>query len=98
MANIKVSELHAAGSELFQDSESFLNDLNDMDTTSVHGGEGANYVPYLQFGSKLLEYSVVGLGISTIASLAGSFSTTGTGIGGDIGTGTGTGVGGTITV
>ncbi len=29
MASIKISELRPAGSELFQDSESFLNELND---------------------------------------------------------------------
>lgn len=38
MASIKVSELRPTGSELFQDSESFLNELNDRDTTSVMGG------------------------------------------------------------
>ncbi|BAY08125.1 hypothetical protein [Calothrix sp. NIES-2098] len=92
MANIKVSELRPAGSEFFQDSESFLNDLNDMDTTSVHGGEGTNLVPYLQFGAKLLEYSVVGLGITTITSLVGTFSSTGTGIGSGSGSGGSTGV------
>ncbi len=29
MSSIKISELRPAGSELFQDSESFLNELND---------------------------------------------------------------------
>ncbi len=38
MASIKVSELRPTGSELFQDSESFLNELNDRDTTGVVGG------------------------------------------------------------
>jgi hypothetical protein len=31
MANIKISELRPAGSELFQDSESFLNELNERE-------------------------------------------------------------------
>jgi len=74
MANIKVSELRPAGSELFQDSESFLNDLTDMDTASVQGGEGTDLAPYLMYGEKFLEYGVVGYGISNIASLAKSFS------------------------
>ncbi|MGE5658249.1 MAG: hypothetical protein ACM37W_16725 [Actinomycetota bacterium] len=93
MANIKVSELHPAGSELFMDSESFLNDLTDMDTLSVQGGQGANFVPYIGFGSKLLEYGVVGYAINNLVSLAQTFSTTG-GVGGGTGGGTGGGVGG----
>jgi hypothetical protein len=67
MANIKVSELSSAGSELFMDSESFLQDLADTDVMSVHGGEGNGFQKYL-------EYGVVGLGINNIASLAKSFS------------------------
>jgi hypothetical protein len=39
MANITLSELHVAGSELFQDSESFLNELSDVDAI-VGGGYG----------------------------------------------------------
>jgi len=38
MASIKISELRPAGSELFQDSESFLNELNDQQELSVLGG------------------------------------------------------------
>jgi hypothetical protein len=40
MANITLSELHSVGSELFQDSESFLNEFSDVD--SISGGEGNN--------------------------------------------------------
>ncbi|MFM2062157.1 MAG: hypothetical protein RLZZ507_1827, partial [Cyanobacteriota bacterium] len=35
MASIQLSELNVAGSELFQDSESFLNEMNDVDTISI---------------------------------------------------------------
>ncbi|MEH2261275.1 hypothetical protein [Nostoc sp.] len=38
MASIKISELRPAGSELFQDSESFLNELNEKETLSLVGG------------------------------------------------------------
>ncbi|NEO71589.1 hypothetical protein [Moorena sp. SIO3H5] len=39
MSKIKISELHAAGSELFHDSESFLNELTDeQEIDSVLGG------------------------------------------------------------
>ena len=39
MAEIKLSELRPAGSELLQDSESFLNELNDRDLDNVVGGD-----------------------------------------------------------
>jgi len=38
MASIKLSELQVAGSELFQDSESFLNEMSDVNSISVYGG------------------------------------------------------------
>jgi hypothetical protein len=37
MASIKIFELRPAGSELFQDSESFLNDLNEEETLALLG-------------------------------------------------------------
>ncbi|BAZ53900.1 hypothetical protein NIES4103_65840 [Nostoc sp. NIES-4103] len=39
MANhITFSELHIVGYQLFQDSETFLNDLSEIDSMSVYGG------------------------------------------------------------
>ncbi|OUL37311.1 hypothetical protein BV372_02630 [Nostoc sp. T09] len=38
MAVIKISELRPVGSELFQDSESFLNELNEKEALSLVGG------------------------------------------------------------
>ncbi|WP_193200058.1 hypothetical protein [Nostoc sp. MG11] len=38
MANIEINNLHSAGSELFQDSESFLNELSDREIGGVQGG------------------------------------------------------------
>ncbi|QIR36468.1 hypothetical protein HCG51_06670 [Tolypothrix sp. PCC 7910] len=38
MASIKISELRPAGSELFQDSESFLNELNEKEISNAVGG------------------------------------------------------------
>jgi hypothetical protein len=38
MAIIKISELRPAGSELFQDSESFMNELTERDIAGVEGG------------------------------------------------------------
>ncbi|MBC1236968.1 hypothetical protein VF14_33345 [Nostoc linckia z18] len=37
MATIKIHDLSPAGSDLFQDSESFLNELTDEEL-GVHGG------------------------------------------------------------
>ncbi|GAX35605.1 hypothetical protein [Nodularia sp. NIES-3585] len=34
MANITLSQLYATGSELFHDSESFLHELSDVDSSS----------------------------------------------------------------
>jgi hypothetical protein len=38
MATIKISNLHPAGSELFGDSESYLNELTNDELTMTHGG------------------------------------------------------------
>ncbi|MDZ8106219.1 MAG: hypothetical protein RM338_11435 [Nostoc sp. DedQUE12a] len=38
MANIEIDNLRPAGSALFQDSESFLNELSDRQITGVQGG------------------------------------------------------------
>ncbi len=71
MANITLSELQV-GSVLYQDSESFLSDLNDMN--SVYGGEGYGFDPFLDYGAKGLEFSILGLGVNNVVSLAKSFS------------------------
>ncbi|MCG6135290.1 MAG: hypothetical protein MET45_11590 [Nostoc sp. LLA-1] len=66
MANITLSELHAAGSELFQDSESFLNELSDVDTIA-----GGSYGGYNHSGQNQSGYS----DISTLTKLAEAFVT-----------------------
>lgn len=38
MAQIKISELHPAGFELFQDSETFLNELGKDEMSGIEGG------------------------------------------------------------
>lgn len=40
MATIKISDLHAAGSELLLDSESYLNELTNEEGLGVLGGGG----------------------------------------------------------
>ncbi len=44
MSSIQITDLYPAGSELFQDSESFLQELTDNDTTLVGAGRLASLV------------------------------------------------------
>ncbi|MBW4614607.1 MAG: hypothetical protein KME21_15290 [Desmonostoc vinosum HA7617-LM4] len=69
MANITLSELHV-GSQLFQDSESFLNDLSDVDAIS---GGSYGFSDMSGF-DKLIEGYVNIYAIGHIAYLAKSFS------------------------
>ncbi|WP_341526586.1 hypothetical protein WKK05_29205 [Nostoc sp. UHCC 0302] len=73
MATITLSELRAAGSELFQDSESFLNELSDVDSISGQG----DYVSNLSGLTKLAEAWVYTYGIDHIGYIAKSFSSHG---------------------
>jgi len=74
MTKITLFELRPLGSELFQDSENFLTDLSEMDSISLHGGEGHGYERLLEYGIKGFEFSVLGFGINNVVSLAKSFS------------------------
>jgi soluble P-type ATPase len=44
MAKLKITELNPAGSELFQDSENFLEELSDRELNLVVGGADVNSV------------------------------------------------------
>ncbi|MBH8576712.1 hypothetical protein I8752_27725 [Nostocaceae cyanobacterium CENA369] len=86
MSNITVFELNNAGIQLFEDSESFLNDLSDIDSGSVNGGgsnAGGGAGGGAGFGgdisnptalTKLAEAFVTVYGIGHIAYIAKSFS------------------------
>lgn len=39
MANVKISELHSAGYDLFRDLESFLNELATQEMQPIEGGK-----------------------------------------------------------
>jgi hypothetical protein len=72
MASIKLTELRPAGSELFNDSESFLNELNDQDmSTLLTSGGGSS-----SGGWSLNSFSTGGT-VSTGISTGGSWSTGG---------------------
>jgi len=83
MANITLSELNNAGAELFQDSESFLNELRDVD--AIYGGSssisasqsvsGSNpHVSDISSLTKLAEAFVFTYSIGHVTYLAKSFS------------------------
>jgi len=65
MANIKIDNLPPVGSELFHDSESYLNELSEIDTLAVHGGCG-DAVSYLSNFEPFLEY-VIGAFVNLVA-------------------------------
>jgi hypothetical protein len=66
MASIKLSELRPVGSELFQDSESFLNELNDREL-DVRGGGDINVSVLSQF-SYSFGISIKSYGVVTVKS------------------------------
>ena len=76
MANIILSELNNAGVELFQDSESFLNELKDVD--AISGGStidsNSGYVSDISTLTKLAEAFVTTYAIGHVTFLAKSFS------------------------
>ena len=76
MATITLSQLNVTGSELFQDSDSYLNELNDAASVSVHGGgsDFSGFGEYGDFGVKYLEFLVDGYAIASIKHIAKSFS------------------------
>ncbi|MBH8563637.1 hypothetical protein I8748_15805 [Nostoc sp. CENA67] len=76
MSTIAVYELHNTGLQLFEDSESFLNELSDADSTSINGGTGHNGgdVSNPTALTKLAEAFVYVYAISHIDTIAKSFS------------------------
>ena len=79
MANITLSELHNAGAELFQDSESFLNELQDVDaisggTTTTTGARTTTGVSNPFTLTKLAEAFVTTYAIGHVTILAKSVS------------------------
>jgi hypothetical protein len=59
---------------LFQDSESFLNEMNDVDTISIQGGSGSGIHDLVYYSIKGQEFILLGFAIDNVVSLAKSFS------------------------
>jgi hypothetical protein len=74
MANITLSELHNAGAELFQDSESFLSELQDVDAISGGSTATTSGVSNPITLTKLAEAFVAVYAIGHVTVLAKSFS------------------------
>ncbi|QLE56329.1 hypothetical protein [Nostoc sp. TCL26-01] len=79
MASINLTELPTTGSTLFQDSESFLNELNNIDAISINGGNdySSSTNAVLAYGIKGLEFGAITFGIDAIGHLVKSFSDAG---------------------
>lgn len=60
MASIKINELQPAGYELFQDSESFLNDLNEQEMLATVGGRGIRII--------IISQVTISIGISLVSN------------------------------
>jgi DNA replication initiation complex subunit (GINS family) len=56
MSNIKISELQPTGLELFQDCESFINELTDQEIGSIKGGIDT-YVNFVVVNSTQVQQS-----------------------------------------
>ena len=55
MAQIKIDNLSVTGSDLFSDSESYLDQLsNDSDNSSIKGGDGPRTCPCIEFGLNMM--------------------------------------------
>ncbi|AFZ00987.1 hypothetical protein [Calothrix sp. PCC 6303] len=65
MASIKISELRPSGSELFQDSESFLNELNTQEMEIV-GGRAYFFSKAGGFGSIAVSISALSANGNTV--------------------------------
>ncbi len=60
MAEIQLSELRPAGSELFQDSESYISELNEQEMGSVVGGASFNVSAISVIGNTVIGNTAVG--------------------------------------
>ena len=64
MAEIQLSNLNPAGSELFQDSESYISELNEQEMGSVVGGFTFNASAISVIGNSVIGNTAVGNSIN----------------------------------
>jgi len=83
MASINLDELQPVGSELFQNPESFIHDLNNFDDYISGGYNFSNYHSQdniVDFTIKVLEFTIITYSINAILQLTESFSNDNNGI------------------
>lgn len=76
MSTINISDLHPAGSELFSDSEGYMNELGDNEFDSIYGG----LLPALLFS--VAKLAVQRSSVQCAKSAAGGAAVVGAGIAG----------------
>jgi hypothetical protein len=64
MANIKITELRPAGIELFQDSESFLNELGEQETLTSGGRGRRPFIIVIASRINVISQLTISIGIS----------------------------------
>ena len=74
MSEIKISELNPAGSELFEGSEGFLNELNDQEMENVYGAATVGSVASVNSASVGSQASISGGQVSVSVGVSEVFS------------------------
>lgn len=69
MAKIIISELHSV------DSDNFLTEIDDIDSTSIYGGNDLEFSQFMNFALNLLNTVLRAYAIHNITLLAKSFNT-----------------------
>ncbi|BAZ13514.1 hypothetical protein NIES4071_53530 [Calothrix sp. NIES-4071] len=62
MAFLKISDLRPAGSEFFQDSESYLNELNEQEISATVGGGAVGVISQFSLS--------IGVSIATLSAIS----------------------------
>ncbi|MBH8552914.1 hypothetical protein I8751_11145 [Nostocaceae cyanobacterium CENA357] len=73
MAKSSIADLHYISPERLQDTEHILQELSDIESMLVHGGKNNVLNENIDFGTKALEYALVGFAIYNIVSLVKLF-------------------------
>jgi hypothetical protein len=68
MAKITISDLNSS------DSENLLNELSQIESRAILGGETQNFSELVQFGIKTMEFILLAYAIDSISHIATSFN------------------------
>ncbi len=73
MTKSSIADLHSISSKRFHDAEHIFQELSDMESMFIHGGNNNVSDENINFGIKALEYALVGFAIYNIVSLVKLF-------------------------